>query len=465
MPSNNCYIVKNQDDSYFKFNIDENNNLIAKNSSNNLTQIICNNILDFSVDMDTKNRIYLLYISLSGELKICIFPNTKNDSILTHIDMAENKIKYLNLVLLGEDIHIFYVMCNNDSPLYTIYHTYYHNHKWNLNKAAVIETDKYICPYTVVKQGKSIYLFHSFSNNKYCIKNFNYINKMWNIIESNIILEDALSTSLLINNKNIEIVCYNRLMNKSLCVFIKYKDLNNPLSVWSKEIMLSSQNINAIHPSIINKNNNTYILWEEGNKIVYRKSVSNIDTWQEKEVLTNNNSCDIGTLYFTNNEDSEYYKKTIVITNNEKYSLPLVSLDTFKKFIEISTPATRTNKSIYLEGEKINNLKNDSNSQVEMFNLALVNYSKNIEGIKNEIQNMKETVQSLQNKSYDSELIINQLKNTLTETEMGNNTELIAKLTEIIKLLQNENIRKDTKIKELEDKLAKKGFLSKLIRK
>jgi len=125
----NEYIIKNSIGEIFRFYLDSNNkiNYDFYNDNSKLTDqylVTDDSIIDFSLDIDNKDRIHLIYITNDGNLYYNLYHNNKwAKKILTQLDTKSNSYSNLILRVNNENIHILYSYTNLINPrLRTIQH-------------------------------------------------------------------------------------------------------------------------------------------------------------------------------------------------------------------------------------------------------------------------------------------------------------------------------------------------------
>jgi len=354
---------------------------------------------------------------------------------------------------------------------------------------------------------KNIYLFYSKKDNStYCIKKFNLDLFEWSPHEEIVPINIALSTSLFINNKSTALVCYSTSINKTIQIYIKYKNLYVENSNWSKETQISSDNTNATHPTIINKDNCTYIMWEEGNNIVYRKSINGEDNWDEKKTLMFKDNNLLNSIYISNNLNDKTFKSPLTLmviddppypvidlengvkkynntnnknkanflSNEKKISVPKTSisygytpkpssLDFTKKLQELLIIKTKTISELERTNSKLkkqfNNLQiNQKENKNDSPNIKIENPDE-----KNKIiENLNVTLSSLYEENARKTEEIKYL-NDLANTKIQNSDEknkIIENLNVILSSLYQENVIKIEEIKYLKEKNNKKTFFN-----
>ncbi|HCW05575.1 MAG TPA: hypothetical protein DGK91_14300 [Clostridium sp.] len=329
--NNYSFLLRDSTNYYHKFYLSESNTLMLQTfSDKGLSSILPveKNISDYSVDLDKEDKIHLILLKDSGELYYRIHPSNKFQKKLAHVNLKSNKVKFLTIKTIREDVHIFYMLNNKSTLCRSIYHSYYHNNCWTTKKVVDVKADKFFYPYMIDCTKNYIYLFYSKdSKQSYGIKKFNLDFYMWGDLDDNIKLPISHNASFLISDKNVAFICYNASLNRNIYTLVRYRDLNNNSSKWSKDIPLSEATINALHPAIVVKNNYTYILWTEGENIVYRKTDSGSINWNSKNLLMKKNPYLCNSVYISNHSSEPNFKNTYcpIIVDSPPY--PVINLE------------------------------------------------------------------------------------------------------------------------------------------
>lgn len=124
----NEYIIKNSIGEIFRFYLNSDNkiNYDFYEDSKLTDQYLVteDSIVDFSLDIDNRDRIHLIYITNDGNLYYSLYHNKKwAKKILTQLDTKSNSYSNLILRVNNENIHILYSYINLINPrLRTIQH-------------------------------------------------------------------------------------------------------------------------------------------------------------------------------------------------------------------------------------------------------------------------------------------------------------------------------------------------------
>lgn len=272
-------IIKNSKDIIYKFWLDSSDNLFVENYTefnikNNIKFIYKHSILDYSVDIDDEDTIYIAFITKDGILKYSTLDSPDIEKNISRIPSKDYKIDYVTIKIISSDIHAFYMIQNKyNIDNWSINHSFFQNNSWNSNKLGEISFVNNSSPYSIDFYKNNIYIFYpqNISNN-YCIQKFSVSFGMWATIESNILLLNAQNAEMLINNKGIGVICYNSYINKNSNTLLKFKDFNVNSSIWSDDLLVKNSIFDSSLPSMLCRNDALFLFWRESNSLFLVKS-------------------------------------------------------------------------------------------------------------------------------------------------------------------------------------------------
>lgn len=468
-------------------------------------------IIDYSVDIDENNNIHILYVSLDGKIKYRLY-NSQKEVIVSNINLKNYNINFLSLKILSSDIHIFYMLCSKINTKYwNVFHSYWTNNNWCIKKIGDIYSKKYVYPYIIDCHNDNLYFFYSPEcNGKYKIKKFNLTFKVWTDLDNNINIRSQYNAAFFVNNEGIAIVCYNAIINDKLILLMRYRNLEgkNCSVNWSKDIVIGSELLSPIYPSIFCKKNLCYIMWKEKSNIVYRKC-EELNKWEGKKVI-NTGTGSIGNfIYISNNKKDEYLKNNFMLLSMENITKEFIELNdsvdknnnlNYEKFIPFNMESNSlkgigtlkigdsmnvisdtTNKVIESEIELKDNYINQLSKIINDKNRYLINIKNEIENLqskiqqsskcedglkaengalkaenitlKEELKQLKNTHQSANEKNFIIEDLNTKINNLYSILETKEN--IISNLKSKLEILDEDNKEKDEKISSLEGKLNK----------
>ncbi|AWI06943.1 hypothetical protein [Clostridium drakei] len=330
--NNKCsFVVRNSKNIFYKFTLNNQKNLFLQSYDYRgliSSSIFKENINNFSIDIDSMDKIHILYTSINGTMRYTVYPSSFHKDInLLNINEKYN-ISFLKLKIVNFKPHVFYILEDKLQSSYkSIHHIFLHNNSLHNIKIEDIPSSKYIYPYIVDAINNTMYLFCTKNGSKFIIKKFNVNLANWTTYDDTLSISSTNNASFLINNKNILLICYNSSFNKNIQTFIKYKELNSYNCQWSDPIILSDKTSNSTHATIINKSGNTYVVWEENGQIVYKKSFYGTNDWSSKKILTNKKEKFFTGIYLSNHNTDKDYKSILSTIDINNIPYPIINLE------------------------------------------------------------------------------------------------------------------------------------------
>lgn len=418
-----CFVIRDSKNTFYKFTLNNYKNILLQSYDYKgvvSSSMFKESIINFSLSIDSLDKIHILYTCINGTIKYCVYPsNFHKDISFFNIDTKKFNVFFLTLKIVKFKPHIFYILENKLQPSHkSIYHGFLDNNTFYNTKIGDIAFSKYIYPYIVDITNDNIYLFYEKSHNNFAIKRFDTSLQSWTDYDNNILLPYANNATFLINDKNIAVLCYNSSFNKNIQTFVKYKTLESSNSQWSNPIMLSDGNTNSTHSSIINKTGSTYIIWEENGQIVYRKSFYGRDDWEHKKTLSHKKEQFFTGVYLSNHQTDKDYKSVFTTINIDTFPYPIINFE-----------GKASSNAFYVD-------KNSFNTSLFMpINNTPITYSR-------------------KEKKYIQEL----------QTKLANKEKKIIELSQQNLILKNEVEIKNKQLENLYEKFNKKNWLWKFFK-
>lgn len=123
------YIIKNSTGEILKFYLDKNNRINYDLYDDNfmlVDQYLFSDdiVSEFSLDIDTKDRVHLIYTTNDGNLYYSLYSNNKwAKKVLTRFDIKSNSYSGLVMKINKGNVHILYSFSNLINPkVWTIQH-------------------------------------------------------------------------------------------------------------------------------------------------------------------------------------------------------------------------------------------------------------------------------------------------------------------------------------------------------
>jgi hypothetical protein len=258
------------------------------NIKNNIKFIYKHSILDYSVDIDDEDTIYIAFITKDGILKYSTLDSPDIEKNISRIPSKDYKIDYVTIKIISSDIHAFYMIQNKyNIDNWSINHSFFQNNSWNSNKLGEISFVNNSSPYSIDFYKNNIYIFYpqNISNN-YCIQKFSVSFGMWATIESNILLLNSQNAEMLINNKGIGVICYNSYINKNSNTLLKFKDFNVNSSIWSDDLLVRNSIFDSSLPSMLCRNDALFLFCRENNSLFLVKSFYEPTNLGKKKIMS-----------------------------------------------------------------------------------------------------------------------------------------------------------------------------------
>ncbi len=365
----NSYVIRIADNGCYIFYISQNHMLTADYYNQNSFQesfTVLSEIFEFSAAVDSSGQIHLIVLNCVGDILYLQYPNTKDSTLITNINLNYYAVKFLNIKIVNNQLHAFFISNNSNSKLWTINHNIKVNDKWIANKAAVVSWNQGTCPYIVASNNNNLYLFYSLSGcNPYTLKHFNSDFQVWTDVDHNIVFENPNNIGFIIDNTNTAYICFTSIISKNIYVLVRYKDLNITNSKWSQDISLSEHSINALHPSLCTNNNCIYVLWEEGGNIVYRKNILTGSDWSQKELLPFKKHQLFSSVYLSSFTDDPHFRgiTTYMLESAPSFPALFVNSDFYKKLLENSIAVDNTASIDITNKNLTNNMSTDKDSE------------------------------------------------------------------------------------------------------
>ncbi len=327
-----CFIIRDSKNTFYKFTLNNHKNLFLQFYDYKGTissSIFKENIINFSVSIDSFDKVHILYTSINGNIKYSVYPsNSHKDISFFNINTKKFNVFFLTLKIVKFKPHIFYILENKIQPSQkSICHTFLNNNTFYNTKIGDVSFSKYMYPYIVDITNDNIYLFYEKNYSSFAIKKFDTSLQSWINYDDNILLPSADNVTFLINDKKTALLCYNSCFDKNIQTFVKYKILESSNPQWSDPILLSDGNTNSTHASIINKSGNTYVIWEENGQIVYRKSFYGRDDWDHKKTLSHKKGQFFTGIYLSNHKTDKDYKSVFTTINIDTFPYPIINLE------------------------------------------------------------------------------------------------------------------------------------------
>ncbi|PHS35447.1 MAG: hypothetical protein COA82_04180 [Alkaliphilus sp.] len=274
---------------------------------------------DFSVTIDSADKIHLVCIAPDGNLLYYLFHNSEwEHKIISKLDVKSNTYRYLMLYIKNRTTHIIYSRSNLLNPVvYTIEHLYWSSKTITKKTVTSYLPGKHPRSYQVqVDSVGNIHLVYNslykYTNQLYYIK-FNLLHKKWSLCE---IISDAKNEqshpSILIDKKDSLHVVWCAIENSNFTLKHKLKpNVSNPRFNWRPTKNVLNDNSNYIAPLIIEFENALHLYCKKNNDVFESISVDDGRNWSNINIKALNKDNNIEIFCYVSNSVSDIKKLTI----------------------------------------------------------------------------------------------------------------------------------------------------------
>ncbi|MCR2042858.1 hypothetical protein [Anaerosalibacter massiliensis] len=409
-------LIKNSKGEYFNFYIDEKNNLLFNkfdNKNNNIISLseIEHNILDFSVIIDEKDKIQLIYLIENGNLIHCTYTQKKwiKQSIF-RLNTKSNIYKHITLFMSNNSVNIFYACANLvNINLWSIEQITKNSSNWTKKTVTSIFSKKILAPFYIdsdnlgnihlvfrTNERNSTHIYYTF---------YNVFIKKWSQIIEKISLTKTNNKFpyLFIDSKNNIHILWSSLEDKDY--ILRYKKLSpggQSKFKW-KKINLPVIN-NCTYTPIMSEINETLkITYLKDDEIGCLNSMDYGETWILIDKIKLN-SPSIWFLKYSSNSKKKY------LNNKTNNFYAQISDKMYLFFNE------KDQKKINFDKEEIINL-NNKDIQIEEKDELISIHNSDFMELKKNILEIKETIEQIIAHSNIIEEELKLMKEKLMSTE------------------------------------------------
>ncbi len=392
--------------------------------------LISDNFIDYSLDIDKKDRIHLIYLNKDGELIYCIYANKKwSKKTLTKLDVKFNKYKYLTMKIRKNSINIFYSFNNVINPkIWTIQHitgVIGSKNNWKKKDIVKLTPGKYINPFYVdfdkIDNIHLVYTSQAKNTKHIYYTYYSSFLKRW--VKSTQKISDLQSNNtnpyMFVDTKNTVHVIWCSLINTTYkLVYKQYPYLNSNNKKWNT-IKIPSTNQSLTQPIIYEDRSHLRILFKQNNTMKCIASKNYGYSWNIYTIA--NDISDLNFIKYSSNYSKE--KNTFKI--NHTYA----TLDKNIKLLGLIDTAS---------SKDINNNDNSVEKKQVNINTTTLTKSKDLKNNIDAKNNTNDNIENLNKKDID-EIIkeLNALKNLIKEQNNINNT--LSELLSILNKQYNDN--------------------------
>lgn len=298
--SKNNFLVTNSKEESIFFQIGSNDEIEYTFLNQNyepteINKLFENQVLKYAVTIDKSDRIHLVHLSKSGELKYSIFENNNwSTATIAIFDLRSNIYDNIVVLPLEDSIHIIYAYANLiNSKLWTIHHVagdYKQFEQYNAVKFASDRTpvlfavDKDLTDSIqllyIAKVNDTDQIYHTF---------FNPFTKKWNPTPQKLTISNYYKQFPYIfvdSNNNIHSLWLEKLDTSYILKYSRLMSSENRSNSW-KEVKIPYINDCNNAPIIIEEQGILKIIYSVDNGISYLYSLDHGSTWYKED------TCDI----------------------------------------------------------------------------------------------------------------------------------------------------------------------------
>lgn len=471
----NNYIIKNSTGEILKFYLDKNNRINYDLYDNNCTLIDQYLVSDdvatnFSLDIDIKDRIHLIYLTSEGKVIYNLHSNKKwAKKILTQFDMRSNSYGNLTLRVCKDNIHILFSFSNLiNSKVWTIQHLIGTKGNWEKINVISFTSGKTIPLYLIdFDKFDNIHLIYTSVEEGTQKINYTFYNsssKKWNLIPKLLSSQQSNShcPNILVDKvDNIHVLWLTQEKNSYEVNYNYFPQVGANRNTWKEEILplISSE---YTYPIIFEEKEVLKIYLKEKSVIHSLVSYNHGFNWNLDGAIVIPPEIKIRIAKYLTNFPTE--------TSNQKMSQVFFHLDNTKIYIKQnltdyfnkhSLINDNSNKENHVEIEK---LEKAINTVSDCSSLS-INKEGNVKNV-NECFDMANDIKSILHTLSDISIDIASLEDISTDfvSQFINIDNTLLALKESIDTNNQCFIDIDKKIDELSKINSKKGFWSRLFR-
>lgn len=323
------YILRTSGDVYNKFSINNSNSLIHEEikdgevvSKNN----IADNIKEYSAAIDREDKIHIIFTEDNIDLKYMVLQ--QNNSIVNIVSSKKgNILRCISIKIILTTPHIFYTLTDVQNNNHIICQSFFAKGSWQCSEIFRAFGPKYIQPYLLeIHRGEVYILFYLYyAEGKLGLYKLDSVKAEWVSVDTNIELKDSSNISFFISPKNMLVIAYNKLINRNFQTIIFYKSLcSKTYDTWKSKV-LSTEGSNTLKPSILVNNDEYYMTWLQGAKVVLIRS-KDLIYWENVNTLDKYFDDYQKCFYMRNQSEDFDLKMNCAYLSNTINSYPIINL-------------------------------------------------------------------------------------------------------------------------------------------
>lgn len=394
-------LIKSSTGEFYHIYIDKKSHLIlSKYDENNVltekTPIIQEEVLDFAANIDSEDKIHLIFLLKDGNLVYYLYNEKKwLKSFIKKLDIQSNIYKYLNIYMINNEINIFYTYANLiNQNLWTIEQLIGTKNNWTRIRVNTFLSEKLPNPYYIDYDNMgNIHLVFSAkekSLNHVYYTFYNSFIKKWNQIPEKISSSNVnnLFPYLFVDSKSNIHIIWSTLNSENYTVhYKKFTHIGQDKYTW-KEIKLPNINNIDSSPIILEDNKILKIIFIKNNRVHYLYSKDYGTSWFKSEDSYEINKGSSFLSYSSNSLDeySMSKKNHLYCKINDKIT-----------FYPDKSYKKNNSKKRKVNFEKENNIPEPEEDLISEIYKLTKNISKSINNIEKDIELLKEAFKNSPN--------------------------------------------------------------------
>lgn len=266
------FIIKDSKQNMYKFSMNENNNLILEKFYENIMKtriILRESIINFSVDIDDKDIIHIIYVDKNNRIKYSTYTTEFIDNKNFNIKDDDYDCRFLFFKFIFDRLYLFFITRPLSNTQCILKSCIIKNNSITIETILKVKCFKYVCPYFIYSTTNSIYvLFSKDSNEKYTLQMLETHKNKWHEYSNTVTLKKASHINFTVNNDT-AFICYNSFQNNNMELHLASMNLKISSALVNEQILLSNTNYTSLYPLILTFQNHTSILWKGDEKITY----------------------------------------------------------------------------------------------------------------------------------------------------------------------------------------------------
>lgn len=317
-------------------------------------EVIAKEVLkDFTLHIDYKDKLHLIYQTRNGELRYMRFNGHEwSNQVLTSYDPSEYMIRYPSIAVMEKKVHVvFAINTILNCGVWVLYHYYWNGEIWNTYEICTINGEKHISPFQIDITNSNLHLCYRTYNEQHgriYYTSFAEDQNGWStpdIITAG--SQDYNFPTILAYSDSYIHFAFTSLIHSNLHVQYVKKSTHQKRNIQMKEQVLSVSNSNCTYPIIMSIEKKLWILWLQNEQIMGAYSENSGDSWNSPKIIDSNDKKQIHLYaYFTNRrQEKDYFKSTYIFgVIQPNLSILIVNQNEKNDIVKTKPPATITPK-------------------------------------------------------------------------------------------------------------------------